>query len=169
MSEPEDRYAFPDTSEPPSPVTEPASSLLPAIAAGIAAALVGGIVWGLIVKVSDYEVGFVAWGIGVAAGTAVVYATRGAKGPRLQVIAVASALLGILLGKYLAFAFTVQDDAEAAGASIGILSGEMRSLFRHNLDVVFSFFDVLWVGFAVFTAWRIPQVDEPAPSSAATE
>lgn len=165
MSEPENRYAFSAAADPPSPLTEPSSSLLPAVAAATVAALVGGIVWGLIVKVSDYEVGFVAWGIGFIAGTAVVLATRGAKGQRLQVIAVVSALLGILLGKYLAFAFSVQDDAEAAGASIGLVSGDMFSLFRHNLDIVFSFFDLLWVGFAVFTAWRIPQVDEPEPAT----
>ena len=164
MSEPEDRYAFPAATDPPSPLTEPASSLLPAVGAGLVAAIVGGVVWGLIVKISDYEVGFVAWGIGFVAGTAVVFATRGAKGTQLQVIAVVSALLGILLGKYLAFAFTVQDDAESVGDSIGLLSGDMFSLFRNNLDVVFSFFDLLWVGFAVFTAWRIPQVDAPEPA-----
>ena len=144
---------------------EPSSSLLPALAAGLVAALVGGIVWGLIVKISDYEVGIVAWGIGFIAGTAVVLATRGAKGQRLQVIAVVSALLGILLGKYLSFAFVVQEDAESFGDSIGLVSGDMFSLFRENLDVVFSFFDLLWVGLAVFTAWRIPQVDEPEPAA----
>ena len=165
MSEPENRYAFPDATEPPSPLTEPSRSLLPAIAAGLVAAIVGGIVWGLIVKISDYEVGFVAWGIGFLAGTAVVFATRGAKGPPLQVIAVVSALLGILLGKYLSFAFGVQEDADAAGVSIGLLSGDMFTLFRENLDIVFSLFDLLWVGFAVFSAWRIPKVDEPAPAA----
>jgi hypothetical protein len=81
MSEPEDRYVFPEATDPPSPLTEPSSSLLPAIGAGLVAALVGGIVWGLIVKISDYEVGFVAWGIGFIAGTAVVLSSRGAKGP----------------------------------------------------------------------------------------
>lgn len=165
MTEPENRYAFPEATDPPSPVTEPSSSLLPAIAAGLVAALVGGIAWGLIVKLSDYEVGFVAWGIGFLAGTAVVAASRGAKGQRLQVIAVLAALLGILLGKYLSFAFNVQEDADAAGVSIGLFSSDMFTLFRENLDVVFSLFDLLWVGFAVFSAWRIPQVDTgPAPA-----
>ena len=68
MSEHDDRYSFPDATDPPSPVQEPSSSLLPAIAAGVVAALVGGIVWGLIAKFSDYEVGIVAWGIGYIAG-----------------------------------------------------------------------------------------------------
>ena len=153
--------------DPPSPVTEPSSSLLPAVAAGLVAAIVGGIAWGLIVKISDYEVGIVAWGIGFIVGTAIVLATRGAKGRPLQVIAVVSALLGILLGKYLSYAFIVQEDADAAGIDIGLLSGDMFSFFREDLDAVFGLFDLLWAGLAVFTAWRIPQVDEPQPAPAA--
>jgi hypothetical protein len=168
MTEPEDRYAFPEATEPRSPVTEPSRSLLPAIAAGLVAALVGGIVWGLIVKISDYEVGFVAWGIGFIAGTAVVLASGGAKGPRLQAIAVVSALLGILLGKYLSYAFVVQEQAKSFDQSIGLVSGDMFSFFRQDLDIVFSFFDLLWVGLAVVTAWRIPQLEKPEPGPAPT-
>lgn len=145
---------------------QPSSSLLPAIAAGLVAAVVGGVIWGLIVKLSDYEVGFVAWGIGFIAGTAVVLASRGARGPRLQVVAVVSALLGVLLGKYLSYAFVVQEEAKSFGESIGLFSGDMVSFFRDDLDVVFGLFDLLWVGLAVFTAWRIPQVEEPEPAVA---
>ena len=90
-------------------------------------------------------------------GTAVVFATRGGKGPVLQAIAVGSALLGILLGKYLGYAFEIQDQAEEAGVSIGLFSSEMRTFFREDLDQVFGLFDLLWVGLAVFTAWRVPQ------------
>ena len=169
MTEPDDRYAFPKGTDRPSPVTEASGSLLPAIAAGLVAAIAGGIVWGLIVKISDYEVGFVAWGIGFIAGTAVVLATRGAKGPRLQAIAVVASLLGILLGKYLSYAFVVQEQVKSFGESIGLLSGDMFSFFREDLDAVFSLFDLLWVGLAVFTAWRIPQVDEPEPEAAPSE
>ena len=62
MDEHEDRYSFPQGGDPPSPVTEPSGSLFPAVVAGLVAAIVGGVVWGLIVKISDYEVGIVAWG-----------------------------------------------------------------------------------------------------------
>jgi hypothetical protein len=169
MNEHDDRYKFPEAADGPSPVREPSSSLLPAIAAGIVAALVGGILWGLIVKISEYEVGIVAWGIGFIAGTAIVLATRGAKGPPLQVIAVLSALAGILLGKYLSYAFVVQEEVESFGESIGLFSGDMFSFFREDLGSVFGLFDLLWVGLAVFTAWRIPQVDEPEPAAASVE
>ena len=158
MSDQDDRYAFPETAGGVSPMTEPSASLLPAVAAGLVAAIVSGIVWGLILKFSDYEIGIVAWGIGFVTGTAVVLATQGAKGPRLQAIAVVSALVGILLGKYLGYAFAIQKDADAAGVSIGLFSGDMFRFFREDLDRVFGLFDLLWVGLAVFTAWRVPQV-----------
>jgi hypothetical protein len=171
MDDHEDRYRVAGMTEhpPPTPITEASSSLLPAIAAGLVAAIVGGIAWGVIVKTSDYEVGIVAWGIGFVVGTVVVLATRGAKGPRLQVIAVVCALIGILLGKYLSYALIVQEEAKSVGQSIGLFSGDMFSFFRDDVDAVFGLFDLLWIGLAVFTAWRIPQVDEPEPSSEPAE
>jgi hypothetical protein len=169
MSEHDDRYSFPDATNPPSPVQEPSSSLLPAIAAGVVAALVGGIVWGLIAKFSEYEIGIVAWGIGWVAGTAVVFATRGAKGVPLQVIAIVSSLAGIVLGKYLGYAFDIQEQADAAGVSIGLFSSEMFDFFREDLEHVFGLFDLLWVGLAVFTAWRLTQPDAPEPAATQTE
>ena len=40
----------------------------------------------------------------------------------------------------------------------------MRTFFREDLDQVFGLFDLLWVGFAVYTAWRVPQPTSPAPA-----
>ena len=169
MDQQEDRYSFPEGGDPPSPVTEPSGSLFPAVAAGLVAAIVGALVWGLIVKISDYEVGIVAWGIGFVAGTAVVFATRGGKGQHLQVIAVVSALVGVLLGKYLSYAFVLQEQADAAGVSIGLFSSRMFRFFREDLENVFGLFDLLWVGLAVFTAWRVPQLETIEPAAAPTE
>ena len=143
------------------------SSLLLAAAAGLVAALLGGVAWGLVVKFSEYEIGIVAWGIGFLVGAVVVAATRGAKGPALQAIAVVSALAGILLGKYLGYAFAVQEQADEAGVQLGLFSAELRTFFREDLGSVFGLFDVLWVGLAVYTAWRALQREEPglAPDS----
>jgi hypothetical protein len=160
----DDRHDLPATT----PSVEPrrSGSLLLAVAAGLGAAAVGGVAWGLIVKWSEYEIGIVAWGIGFLAGAAVVAATRGGKGPALQVVAVVSALFGILLGKYLGYAFAVQEQAEAAGVELGLFSSELRTFFREDLESVFGLFDLLWIGLAVFTAWRALQRQEPElPSS----
>jgi hypothetical protein len=163
MNDDQDRYQVAGMSDAPAPAStaEPSESLVRAIGGALVAAVVGGVAWGLIVKLSDYEVGFVAWGIGFLVGTAVVLATSGAKGRQFQVIAVAFALVGILIGKYLGFALIVQEDAESFGASIGLFSSDMFRLFREELDAVFGLFDLLWVGLAVFSAWRIPQVEDP--------
>jgi hypothetical protein len=140
--------------------------LLPAIGAGLVAALVGGVVWGLIVKWTDYEVGFVAWGIGFLVGVAVAAAAGGARGPVLQAVAVVCALLGILVGKYLSFAWVLQEVAEreTQGAiEISVLSADTIDLFFEELGTVFDWIDILWVGFAVYTAWRALKPEEPEP------
>ncbi len=151
----ETRFAVPDAAA--EPMAEPSRPLAVAVLAGLVAAVVGGVAWGLIVKWTDYEVGIVAWGIGLLSGAAVALAAGRARGPVLQGIAVASALVGILLGKYLSYAFVLQEQAKEAGVELGLFSTEIRDFFREDLGSVFGLFDVLFVGLAVYTAWRALQ------------
>ena len=149
----------------------PAAALLPAVLAGLVAAVVGGVVWGLIVKWTDYEVGFAAWGIGFVVGLAVVTAAR-TRGLVLQVVAVLCALLGILIGKYLSFVWVLQNAAEnefGESVDIPVFSMDTFDLFRDNLDTVFGWIDLLWVGLAVVSAWRALQPEEPAPAQPVPE
>jgi hypothetical protein len=99
--------------------------------------------------------------IGWLAGTAAVLGARGRHGLPLQVVAVVAGLLGILLGKYLSFALTLQEVAEEVGAEIGLFSSEMRSAFRDELGTVFGWIDLIFVGLAVYTAWRVPMPKKP--------
>ena len=138
------------------------SALVPAIVGGLLAALVGAAAWAAIVVLTDYEIGFAAWGIGFLAGFAVVLFTRGRKGLPLQVIAVAASILGILLGKYASYVYILKDVAreeagEEAAADVSLFSSEVFGFFMEDFDVVFSGFDLLWIGLAVITAWRIPR------------
>jgi hypothetical protein len=54
-----------------------AARYVPAVLAGLVAAIAGGIAWGLIVKWTDYEIGFAAAGIGFLTAIAILRATRG--------------------------------------------------------------------------------------------
>ena len=45
----------------------------------------------------------------------------------------------------------------------------MFRFFREDLDNVFGLFDLLWVGLAVFTAWRVPQFERAEPEVTTTE
>ena len=158
--------------EAPNPIQERSdgADLALAAGAGLAAAIVTGVIWAYIVKISDYEVGVVAWAIGFLVGTAVVYATRHRKAPVFAGIAVVAALIGILLGKYLSFVFIAREDLERLGADVPIFSRDTWDLFMNNKDLVFSFWDLLWVGLALFTAWRVtwPR-DEPPPEPVEAE
>lgn len=162
---------------PPGMVSEErsaASVYVPAILAGLAVAIAGGVVWGLIVKSTDYEVGFAAWGIGLLAAMAILFATRGRRGLPLQVIAVVCALLGIVIGKYLSFAWVLSDVArEQTGGAVDfpVFSRDTIDLFFDELGAVFDWIDLLWAGLAVFTAWKTlaPESPQPEPVEAPAE
>ena len=138
-----------------------AALYVPAVLAALLAAIAGGVAWGLIVRTWNYELGFAAWGIGLLTGLAVLAATRGARGWPLQAIAVVCALLGILLGKYLAFIWVLQEGPD--GLHISVFSSDAVDIFRNNLDLVFDWIDLVWVGFAVYSAWRTLRPEEPKP------
>jgi hypothetical protein len=142
-------------------------------AAGLVAAIVGGVVWGLIVKMTEYEVGFVALGIGFIVGTAVVLGSGNKRGLPLQVIAVVLALIGILLGKYLAFVWSVNAEADELGIPIelGLFSGDSFEGFTDSESGVWSWFDLLWIAIAGYVAFRAPQPEdeEAAVETARTE
>jgi hypothetical protein len=136
---------------------------------GLGAAVVGGIAWGLIVKWTDYEIGFAAWGIGFIVGTAVVFGAQGRRGTPFQLLAVALALLGIVLGKYLAFVWIGQDVLDKAGftMSLPVFSSNTVRLFWEGRSDIWGGWDLLWAGLAVVTAFRIPQRQQvkPAPET----
>jgi hypothetical protein len=132
------------------------SALGPGIAGGLIAAVVGGFLWGLIVILSEYEIGIAAWGIGFIAGFGVVRFAGGAKGTPLQVVAVVSSVLGIVIGKYISYAyFFKQAVSDRFDVDISYFDSEIFRAFRENLGDVFGGFDLIWAGLAVVTAWRL--------------
>jgi signal peptidase I len=128
------------------------------VLAGLVAAVAGGLAWGLLVEWTGYEVGIAAWGVGALVGYAILAAAEGRKASELQVAAVMLALLGVLLGKYLAFAF-VND--------LGALSGDTVTFFRESLSQLFGLFDVVWIGLAVATAWLTLRPEEATDEAVA--
>jgi signal peptidase I len=146
---------------PPEPQPAPDQKVGAAILGGSIAALVGGIAWGLVVKWTGYEAGVLALGIGLLVAFAVYRSAGGRRGHDLQVVAVATALIGILIGKYLSFAFLAQD----VFPGVGIVSGEMFRLFRDALHDIFGLFDLIWIGLAGAAAWIGLQADDAKPAT----
>lgn len=138
------------------------SSFLPAMVGGGLAAVIGGVLWGLIVIATGYVIGFMAWGIGLLSGFAVVLFSKGRRGVPLQIIAILSSVFGIAVGKYVTFfhffkeAVLKKYGAEVA-SNISIFSEEVIYIFIDGIGSMVSGFDILWVILAVITAWRIPK------------
>lgn len=141
-------------------VTTP--SVVSGLLGGAVAAIIGGFLWALIVRLTDYEIGFMAWGLGLLAGGAVVVFAGGRRGRALQVVAVAASLAGILVAKYFIFVHVLREavlkqyGAEQA-ASVTLLSGRIFGFFVEAFTSILSGYDAIWVVLAVLTAWRLPQ------------
>lgn len=136
--------------------------ILPALFGGGLAAAVGGSIWSLIVILTGHVIGYMALGIGLLCGYAVVLFSRGEKGRPLQVVAILSSVLGIAIGKYATFFYFVKkavakQHGEAVAANVSFLSEKVLQVFVHNIGSRLSGFDILWVLLAVITAWRIPK------------
>jgi hypothetical protein len=114
------------------------SSFMPTLLGGVLAAVAGGVIWGLIVIATEHEIGFMAWGLGGLCGFAVLLFSRGKRGTPIQVIAVLSSVLGILIGKYFTFfyylkeAITKEHGAEIA-SNISIFSQKVVQFFFANI------------------------------------
>ena len=151
--------------------SDPNRDLAIAGLAGLAAAIVGGLAWGLIVRWTDREICIAAWAIGGLVGT-VVARTEHRRGLPYQLVAVVCAALGVLLGKYLEVAW--QEVLPGTGIRLGVFSSDTWSVFTDSDSGVWSWYDALWFGLAVFTAYRIPGLRaltpqaEPAASAATT-
>jgi len=104
-----------------------------------------------------------AIGLGFLSGFAVVLAAQGKKGVPLQIIAVLSSLLGILVSKYMIFfhyfrqAIGNEYGQEAASNISFISEGFVQFFLSEGLKSMVSGFDILWIILAVTFAWGIPK------------
>ena len=139
------------------------SALVPGILGGSLAAVAGGAAWAGIGIATDYELGILAWGIGLICGFGVIMFSQGKRGLPLQIVAVVTSVLGVVIGKYGYFYYyfregllSREDGAELV-TQYSLFSVDTIQMFTENMSLVMSGYDLLWVGLAVYTAWGIPK------------
>ncbi len=143
------------------PITAQGSgNILLATMLGAGAAVISGIVWGLITVTTHYEIGYVAWGVGLACGLAVSFGSGRAGGTALQAVAVIASLAGIAIGKYVAFVDALKTQiTEEVGPEVAVqvtyFSSKVFATLFENLGSVFGLYDLLWVALAVSTAFKL--------------
>lgn len=126
-------------------------SVMPVLAA-LLAAIIGGVVWALIVVVTEYEVGIVAWAIGGLAALAVSFSAKKIT-PVHQIIAVVASLLGILLGKYFVYGYYLIGETEGI---MSMFHMEVIRMFPQFFSALFGGMDIIFVLLAIVTAWQLP-------------
>jgi len=92
------------------------------LAAGLVAALVSGALWAGLVFVTEMEIGYAAWGVGLLVGLAMSRVTV-RRTQQLAYIAAALAVLGLLTGKALIFTGSAGRIAEEFEKGDGVLTG----------------------------------------------
>lgn len=124
---------------------------------GLIGAVIGGALWGLIVILTDFEIGFMATGIGFLVGILVVFFAGGRKGTHLQIVAMICAVIGILIGKYFFFyhsviQFVSSEIGPKTAASLTLFSKSVIYLIGEEPMLVFSPLDILWIILALVAA-----------------
>ncbi len=135
-------------------------SLQMALLGGVISALVAGAIWGGIIIATGWELGLIAWFVGGAVGYGILIFSKGESGPARQYIAVLCSVFGILIGKYFAFyvvfkEWVAQELGPETAANMSVFSLDLFGQFMGNLGEVLGPYDLLWIGLACVSAWKI--------------
>ncbi|WP_433945601.1 hypothetical protein [Paenibacillus sp. SN-8-1] len=81
-----------------------------------------------------------------------------------QIIAVITSIIGVLLGKYLLFAYVGNDGMD------GMFDSYTFQMFQEMSGEIFDALDILFLALAVVPAWRIaaPKVAQPVQPQQST-
>lgn len=122
-----------------------------AIGAGLAAAVIGAVLWATFVYVTNYELGLIAVAVGALVGVAVRQAGRGVE-PKFGVIGALCAALGWALGTLMVVVAMVSKQAEVSMLEVvGRLGlGGCVSLAIENGDAM----ELLFLAIAVYEGWK---------------
>ena len=123
-----------------------------AVLGGLAAAVLGATVWAIITALTNFQIGWMAVGVGFLVGFSVRYFGKGID-QIYGIIGAVFALLGCLAGNFLTVVYFVSVESQASFWSL---------LFDVDLAVIinvivetFEFIDLIFYGFAVYEGYRI--------------
>jgi hypothetical protein len=121
------------------------------IVAGVAAALVAAVIYGLLIKGTKHEIGYAALAVGALVGFAL--AKAGGRNPSLPFIGIPLALLGVYLGQIFGIALLISDIPGAPGVMSLFTShyGVLQDTWKDAMDAKdYLFFAIAGIeGFVV--------------------
>lgn len=130
------------------------SALARAVAGGLAASVLGGAAWALMVVLTNHEIGYAAVGVGYLSAYGVHLASGKKKGKELQWLAVLCAILGLAFGKYFGVVHAIKLAIPKA-QELSYFSPRFVPIFITLFPQVVNIFDLLWLFLALSVAWRV--------------
>jgi DNA-directed RNA polymerase subunit M/transcription elongation factor TFIIS len=130
-------------------------------------AMIGAGIWLAIIVFTGYEIGYVAWGLGAAAGVGMAAGHEDDDGTTAGIIAACMAIGGIFAAKFFAFehiknnfASYALDGEELEGVDavqLAEVSQQLGNLFAQEMTFMSMFgpIDALFILFAVGTAYKL--------------
>jgi hypothetical protein len=95
-------------------------NLVGAVLAGLAAAVVACLIWYGVVAISNYQIGFLAVGVGWLIGLGVGFGAGRKRGPTLQAISVGITLVAMVFSEYLIVRHFVVEALVEVGSTISL-------------------------------------------------
>lgn len=137
----------------------PASSNLPfAVAAGLVAMGVGTSIWVGVTVATNYQIGYMAVGVGFLVGLAMRYAGRG-EGQPYQAIGAVLALVGCALGNLFTGCVLIAREGEVGFGEV-VANLDMESIGQ-IMAAMFSPMDILFYALAAMAGWKYSVVQIP--------
>ncbi len=127
-----------------------------AFVAGVAGAVLGGLVWWGFTMMTQIAFGFVAIVIGWAVGRGVIIGSGGKRGRGLQVLSVLVSAVAYFYASYLVTRSLVLRAMAERGESISLPLLPDLHQFYTVLSLSFGMMDLIFLGIVLFEAWRQP-------------
>jgi hypothetical protein len=144
------------------PKLETDQSLLLGIFGGLGGMVIGAVLWAVITLVTDYQIGWMAVGVGFLVGAGVRFLGRGTSNS-FQVVGGALALIGCLLGNLLTV--LVMASQEFAIPLLDLLTNLSIGLVFELMKATFSPIDLLFYGFAIWSGYRYSRAQVANPQA----
>ncbi|HLJ83031.1 MAG TPA: hypothetical protein VKT51_02495 [Candidatus Eremiobacteraceae bacterium] len=122
-----------------------------AILAGVVAALIGAVLWGIVSDVTDYQIGWMAVGVGFLVGYSVQFLGKGIDPPFRYVGAICS-LAGCVVGNFFAVVGAIAQQNHVS--ALTVLGQIPLNVAVDVMTKAFQPMDLLFYGIAVYEGYR---------------
>jgi len=130
---------------------------------GVLGALFSALIWVVIVALTDYEIGVMAFGVGILVGYSVLLFAGKKRSRGLQVIAAAFSALSVFGAQYLIFYYYFNQLVLEGDSGLGVLfnfkwlSVDLFMTFINSLTEIVDGYTLLFMVLAVLYAWSVPR------------